>query len=127
ALRKRPLRHEFELDLARAVRLLEMVRIDLARVRADELADSSRLEQRGDADLAVAGVVVDDGEVFRSLSYQRVDQLLGHARAAETADEDGRAVAYVGERGFDRAGDLVDHVGSQDIAGKMPCHHDETT
>src|SRR5262252_9039786 len=66
---------ELELDFPRAIRLLEMVRVDLARIRADELADAPRLEQRGDPDLAVAGVVVDDGEVARALRDQRVDQL----------------------------------------------------
>jgi hypothetical protein len=104
------LRHQLELDLAGAVRLLEMVRVDLSRVRADELPDAARLEQRGDADLSVARVVVDDREVPRSLRDQRVDQLLGDARAAESSDEDRRAVANVGERGLHGRRNLVDHV-----------------
>src|SRR5215467_13054511 len=86
-----------------------MVRVDLPRVRADELPDPTSLEQCGNADLAVAGVVVDDGEVLRALSDQRVDQLLGHARAAEAAHENGRAVAYVGDCRLQSIDDLAQH------------------
>src|SRR5262249_47849009 len=110
AFGQRPLRDELQLDLAAAVRLLEMVRVDLARIGADELTDAPRFEQRGNPDLAVARVVVDDDQVLRALRDQSVDQLLGYARAAEAADENGRAVAHVGERRFDRGGDLVYHV-----------------
>src|SRR5439155_25242760 len=62
---------------------------------------------------AVAGVLVGDGRVFRSWRAQRGDQLVGAAGPAEPADEDRRAVAHVGERGFDRGDDLVDHAGAQ--------------
>src|SRR5882672_8685050 len=113
ALRERPLRHELQLDLARAVEALEDVAVGQARVRAHDFAYAPGLEQGCDADFAVAGIVVDDGQVLRPLRDQRVDQLFGNAGAAESADEDRRAVAHVGERGFDRGYDLVDHAGAQ--------------
>src|SRR5882672_9185109 len=113
ALGEGPLRNDLELDLPGAVGLLEMVRIDLPRIRAEELAHAPGFEERRDPDLAVAGVVVDDGQVFRPLCDQRIDQLFRNARVAEPADEDGRAVSHVGEGGFDRRDDLVDHAGAQ--------------
>ena len=109
ALGEIALRHELELDLAGAVQRVEHVRIGLARKRADDLAHALRLEQRGEAGLAVAGVVVDDGEVARALRDQRVDQLGRHAGRAEAADHHRRAVVNVGDRGRGAGNDLVDH------------------
>ena len=54
--------------------------------------------RRREAGVAVTGVVVDDGEFFRALFDERVDQLGRHARRAEAADHDGRAVMHVGNR-----------------------------
>ena len=50
------------------------------------------LQQRGEPGLAVAGVVVDDGQVARALRDQRVDQLGRLPGAAEAADHHRRAV-----------------------------------
>src|SRR5437773_7356868 len=113
-----PLRHEIELDFPGAIERIEHIGIGGARIRTDDLAHAPRLEQRRDADLAVAGIVVDDGQIPRPLRDQGVDQLLGYARAAEPADEDRRAVAHVCERGFDRRNDLVDHAGAQSARAK---------
>ena len=95
ALGEIALRHQFELDVAGAVERVEDLRVGLARKRADDLADAPRLQQRGEAGLAVAGVVVDDRQVARALRDQRVDQLRRHAGRAEAADHHGRAVGHV--------------------------------
>ena len=68
-----------------------------------------RLEQRGEAGLAVAGVVVDDRQVLRALLDQRVDELVGHAGGAEAADHHGRAVGDVGDGVGERRDLLLDH------------------
>jgi hypothetical protein len=44
--------------------------------------------------LAIAGVVVDDGEVARALLDQRLGQLVGQAGGAEAADHHGGAVGH---------------------------------
>src|SRR3546814_491920 len=99
ALGQVALRHQFQFDLAAAVQAVEDLRIDLARERADDLAHAARAQQRGQAGGAVAGVVVDDGEVFRALFEQGVDQFHRLAGRAETADQDGGAVGYVRQGG----------------------------
>jgi len=43
-------------------RVFEDVRVDLARERADDPAHPPRLQQRGEPGVAVAGIVVDDGQ-----------------------------------------------------------------
>src|SRR5262249_5691347 len=60
------LRHELELDLARAVEWVEYIGVDLPWERADDLAHAPRLEERRNAGLAVAGVVVNDRQVARA-------------------------------------------------------------
>ena len=67
-----------------------------------------RLEQRREPGVAVAGVVVDDGQVARALRDQRVDQLGRHAGRAEAADHHGRAVLDAGHRLAHRRYLLVD-------------------
>ena len=64
-------------------------------------------EQRGEAGVAVAGVVVDDGEVARALRDQRVDELGRHAGRAEAADHDGGAVVDVGDGGGSALGTIL--------------------
>ena len=61
------------------------------------LAHHAGIDHRGDADAAVAGIVVDDGEVLRAARRleavdQRVDQLDRRAGAAEAADHHGHAI-----------------------------------
>ncbi|ABA51189.1 hypothetical protein BURPS1710b_A1553 [Burkholderia pseudomallei 1710b] len=106
------LRYQFELDLARAIQRVEHLRIGLPRKRADDLAHAPRLQQRGEARLAVAGVVVDDRQIARALRDQRIDQLGGHPGRAEAADHDRRAVVDVGHRRLEGIENLVDHVSS---------------
>ena len=68
------LRNDLELDLARAVQLVEHPGVDLSRETADHLADAAGLEQCREAGVTVAGVVRHDGQVFRALLEESVDQ-----------------------------------------------------
>ena len=121
ALGERALRHQLELELARAVRLVEVPRVGLARKRAQDLAHALRADQRGEAGVGVAGVVVDDGEVARALRDQRVDQRRRHAGVAEAVNHDGGAVGDVGEGGFGAGDEFVDHRGGNyGIAAIVP-------
>jgi len=101
--------HELKLDLAAAVESVEHVRIGLPGKRADDLAHTSRLEQRGESRVSVAGIVVDDGEVARALDYEGVDELGGHAGCAEAADHDGGTVVDIGHGSGCGGNDFVDH------------------
>ena len=66
-------------------------------------------KQRGEPDMAVAGIVVDHREAARAPVDQRVDQLGGRARLAEPADRHRRAVRDVGDRLGNVRDPLVDH------------------
>jgi hypothetical protein len=92
----------------RSVQRIEDMRIDLARERADDLAYPPRPEQRRQAGIAVAGIVVDDRQSPRALRDEAVDQFAGQSGAAEAAEHDRGAVGHVGERGGDRGESLVD-------------------
>src|SRR6267154_2080665 len=109
ALGEVALRYQFELVRAGAVQAIEDLRIDLAWEAADDLAHAPGLEQCGEADFAVAGIVVDDGEVAGALRDEGVDQLGRLARAPEAADHYRRAVRHVAPRGLHAGRDLVDH------------------
>ena len=109
ANREIALRHELELDPAGVVERIEHVRIRLARERADDLAHASGLEQRGQTNVAVARIVVDDGQLARAARDQRIDQFGGHAGSAETADHHGRAIEHIGDGGLRQCDCLVDH------------------
>src|SRR5689334_6485603 len=103
------LRNQLELELAGAVEAVEVVAVDLARERADDLANAPCREQRGEPGVAVAGIVVDDREVLRPLLEQRADELVRQPGRAEAADHHRRAVGDVGD-GFAKRRDLLlDH------------------
>jgi hypothetical protein len=92
ALGQVALGHQFEFELAAAVQAVEHLAVGLARKAADDLAHTARLQQRGQAGLAVARVVVDHGEVAGALLYEAVDEFVGNAGGAEAADENRGAV-----------------------------------
>src|SRR5206468_5286161 len=75
-------------------------------------------QQRGEADVAVARVVVDDREIARAFLDQRVDELGRHAGGPEAADHHGRAIVNVGDGGGGGEDDLVDHDGFLSGVGK---------
>ena len=62
----------------------------------------------GEAEVAVARVVVDDGQLAGSTLDERVDELDGLTRRSEPADHDRCAVTDTGDRLGGR-GDDVDH------------------
>ena len=109
ALGQVALRHQFQLQLAGTVQAVEHLAVGLARKAADDLAHAAGLQQRGQAHVGVAGVVVDDGEVLRALSDEAVDEFVGNAGRAEAADQDGGPVLDAGQGVGDRWSDLVDH------------------
>jgi hypothetical protein len=118
ALGQVALRHQLELELAAAVQAVEHLAVGLAREAADDLAHAAGLEQRRQAGLAVARVVVDDGEVLGALLDEAVDEFVGNAGGAEAADENRGAVLDACQRLRDRARDLVDHEACLRVKGK---------
>src|SRR5690606_41430123 len=94
-------RSEFEFDAARAIELVEHVGVGLAGEGTDDLAHAPGLEQRGQAGVAIARIVVDDDEVFGAMGDKAIDELGRLARAAEAADHDGGPVMDAGKRLFD--------------------------
>ncbi len=95
------LRGQFQLDLAGAVERVEMLGISLAWKGADDLAYPPRRQQCGQPGVAVAGIVVDDGEFARALLDQSIDQRRRHAGIAKTANHDGCAVMNIGHGALD--------------------------
>jgi hypothetical protein len=83
--------------------------VGLARERANDLAHPLRADKRGEALVCIAGVVVDDGELARTLRDERIDELGRHACIAEAVDHDRRAVGNIGERGFQARHEFIDH------------------
>ena len=108
ALSEIALWHQFKLHLSSAIERVEVMRIGLARERANHLAHFARSEQRRDACLAVARVVGDDGEVACALRDESVDERHRHARAAKAADHDRRTITHIGERLGNRWKNFVD-------------------
>ena len=94
--RERALRYDFQLDLSGEVQIREHFRVSGPGKRTDKPGDLSLLDQRGKPDMAIAGIVVDDGQVPRPRVNQRVDQFDRRARAAEPADHHCRAIADIG-------------------------------
>lgn len=104
---------EFQLDFTRQVALGENARVGGAREGADHLGDEALLNQGSDANMAVAGVVVDDGQVLWAAGGKEpvnegVHQLDRRARTAETTDHDRRAIGNICH-GFVQRGDAFVH------------------
>jgi hypothetical protein len=97
------LRHQFEFKLPAAVQPSNTWLSAWRGKLQMTLAHAPGLEQRGQAGVAVARVVVDHGELARALFDQAVDQLTRDAGGAEAADQDGSAIAHtiqcLGHRG----------------------------
>src|SRR5690606_9515165 len=110
-----------KLDLAGAIELVEYVRVGLARERTDDLAHSAGFQEGSQADLAVAGVVVDDDEIFGAVGDKPVDKFGRLACTAEAANHDGGAVVDLGKRLLDRRRDFIDHVCSTNIPLNIGC------
>ncbi len=109
ALAQRALRHELQFDLPRAIDGLEHVRVGGARIGADDFAHPALADEHGDAALAGAGVVGDDGELARALRGQGLDQLDRLADIAEAGAQHGHAGAYIGDGRIEARHALVDH------------------
>jgi hypothetical protein len=100
---------ELELDFSAAIQAIKNVTVNLARKAANDLAHPPGLEQRGQARLAIARIVVDDDQIARPLRDQSVDQFVGNARGPKAANEHGGSVWQAGQCGLNGWGNLVDH------------------
>jgi hypothetical protein len=67
------------------------------------------LQQAGQPDLAVAGVVGHDRQLAQAQIDQAVDEVVGLAHGTEAADQDGRAVLDACKGLGHRADEFVDH------------------
>src|SRR6267378_6874531 len=73
-----------------------------ADVGGDHFLDLALLEQHANAEIVDAGVVADDGEVFRAFAADGGDKVFRDATEAEATHEDGGAVGEVGDGGVGR-------------------------
>ena len=103
------LRHQFQLDRSGTIGGIEMLRVGLARKGTDDFPDPPFADQRGQAGLAIPGVVIDYGKIADAARDQRIDQLVGHARRAEAADHHGGTVENIRDRRFCARRLFVDH------------------
>ena len=92
ALGQVALRYQFEFELAAAVELIKHIRIGLAWKAAHDLAHAPCFEQCGQTGVAVARVVVDDGQIARALGDQAINEFIRNTRSAKATDEDGGSV-----------------------------------
>src|SRR5262249_17291244 len=105
-LGKRPLRHQFDLQLARKKLTLELfVFTDVGR---NHLLDLMRAEKHPGAKLVHAGVIADDREISGPAGVKFPDEVFRNPAKPEAADHDRR---YVGDErdGFVRARDYFVH------------------
>ena len=70
--------------------------VDLTGKRADDLAHEATLDQEGESDFAVSGVVIDDREVGGAMANEPINELDGLAGLTESANHDGRPIADIG-------------------------------
>src|SRR5690606_26427987 len=106
----RALRHEFQLELAGFVHLVEYDRTGTARETADDLAHASCRKQTHEwLDAAGAGIVADERQVLGPLLNETIDQMRGMSHRAEAAEQDGRTVLDPLHRLGDGLDPLVDH------------------
>src|SRR6267154_1465250 len=90
AFAQRALRIEFDLQFTAQDQLLE--EFILSNVGGDHLLDLALLEQHANPEIVDAGVVADDGEVFRAFPADGSDEVFRDAAEAETTHKDGRSV-----------------------------------
>ncbi len=87
-----PLRDQFQLHFAAAIQVIENLWVDLAWEWADHFAYAPGLQQRREADFAVSGVVIDNGQVTCALFNQRINQQRRLPGGPKAADHNGRPI-----------------------------------
>src|SRR5690606_768963 len=117
--------HQFELDAPGPVEIVETLGIRLAGKGAEDLAHPPGADQGGEAGVAVAGVVADDGELPGALVDERLDKLRGHPRHAEAPDQHHGAVGNVGHRLGGGEKRFIDH-GSPPPASRIPLRNQDS-
>ena len=69
-------------------------------VAANNLLHLPLSEQDGQATLAEARVIGDDGQITRGMIGHGAQEIFRYARAAEPAQQNGGAIGYIGDGGF---------------------------
>ncbi len=64
----------------------------MAWKRTDDLGNTAGLEQCGQADFTIAGIVADDGQFACARRDDAIYQLRGHPGGAEATDHDDRTI-----------------------------------
>ena len=100
--------YHLQLHFPGPVQLVKHIGVGLARERANHLGDPSGLEQCGQADFTVAGVVTDDGQVASARGNDPVHQFRRHAGSAEATHHDDRAIGNSIQCGSDGFEGFVD-------------------
>ncbi|MNN68369.1 hypothetical protein D3C81_1840720 [compost metagenome] len=95
------MRHDLKLHFSGQVEFVENIGIGLAWKRADHLGNAPGLEQGGQADFTVAGIVADDGQVASARSDHAIYQLRRHPGSAEATDHDDRTIGNAVQCGSD--------------------------
>jgi len=95
AFRESALRIQLEFELTVGDKLLE--EFVFADVGGDHFLDLALFEQDADAEAVHAGVVGDDGEIFRTFALDGSNEIFGDAAKAKAAHEDGHAVFKIGD------------------------------
>src|SRR6218665_1595393 len=103
------LRNQLQLDLAAPVEIVKDPGVGLPGKAADDLAHTARLEQCGDAHIAIARVVVHDSQLACTLLDETVNQLGGDAGGAKAANQHRGAVLDVRQGRPHVCRNLVDH------------------
>ncbi|MNR21058.1 hypothetical protein D3C85_1379350 [compost metagenome] len=97
ALGQRALGHQIELDLARAIQLVEdRAAFQAAGKRAHNLADAAGAHQLADDVVAHRGVVGDDGQTLDAQVQQGLHEVCRAARRAEAANQDDGVILDAG-------------------------------
>jgi hypothetical protein len=104
------LRQQFQLEALGPVGIEERTVIAGTRIGADHLAHPAGIDQPGQAVIAVAGIVGDDGQLPGALIMQGIEQMVGDADGAKSGDQNRRPVANPGHGVGRGLHTLVDHV-----------------
>src|SRR5262249_43001338 len=87
AFAQNSLRHELEGHFLGGVALLKVIRMR-AWERGDDVRDLVVLEHQSQLAIASPAIVGDRGDIFGPLTRQRLNQIIGEAGAAESAEHD---------------------------------------
>src|SRR5580704_14730366 len=94
AFAKNSLRHELKLNFSRVKLLLKIFRARPGK-RRDNSANLPILKQESEFPFARAAIIAYDTQISRALPRETLNQIVGKACAAESAEHNRRAIGYV--------------------------------